>query len=295
MDIIKSFIEYLSKEKKYSQHTVKAYNDDLDEINHFLLSKFEISNIEEANFQVIRAWIAHLSKENKSNKSINRKLSSLRSFFKFCIKTGYIKASPMQELKSLKTPKNLNVPFSISEIKNVLKALPVYDFKSSRQKLIIELLYATGMRRAELINLKENDVDYTNSQIKILGKRNKERIVPLIFTTKKTFDDYLKYKKDLGLNNQHLIVTEKNQKAYPSLIYNVVENVFKIFTTKSKTSPHVIRHSFATHLLNKGSDLNSVKELLGHESLSSTEIYTHNSIEQLKKSYSKNHPRNQDL
>lgn len=295
MDIIKSFIEYLSNEKKYSQHTVKAYNDDLDEFYQFLLLNFEILNIENANFQIIRAWIAHLSKENKSNKSINRKLSSLRSFFKFCIKIRYIKASPMQELKSLKTPINLNVPFSISEIKSVLNALPVYDFKSSRQKLIIELLYATGMRRAELINLKENDVNYTNSQIKILGKRNKERIVPLIFTTKETFDDYLKYKEDLGLNNQYLIVTEKNQKAYPSLIYNVVDNVFKIFTTKSKTSPHILRHSFATHLLNQGSDLNSVKELLGHESLSSTEIYTHNSIEQLKKSYSKNHPRNQEL
>jgi integrase/recombinase XerC len=294
MDMLLSFIEYLSNEKKYSSHTITAYEDDLGSFQHFLLTNFQIQKIEQSGVQEIRSWIAQLSKENKSNKSINRKLSSLRSFFRFCLKTGVIKVSPIQQLKSLKTPKNLNVPFSVSEIKKVLDSLPDHDFKTSRQKLVIELLYATGMRRAELINLKVHDVDTEKSQVKISGKRNKERIVPLIHGIIESLNIYLSYKREQGLDNPYLIVTEKNNQAYPSLIYNIVDSVFRYFTTKSKTSPHILRHSFATHLLNKGSDLNAVKELLGHESLSSTEIYTHNSIEQLKKSYLKNHPRNGD-
>ncbi len=291
MNMLNSFFQYLLNEKKYSQHTFVAYKSDLLAFYHFLNSDSESKPIEFANFQEIRAWIAQLSHNKQSNQSINRKLSSLRSYFKFCLKTGEIKTSPLQQLRSLKTPKHLNTPFSLKEVKEVLNALPVYDFKSSRQKIVILLLYATGMRRAELINLKETDIDVNHKQIKILGKRNKERIVPLLGGIIEDLNMYLNYKKELGLDNSYLLVTEKNKQVYPGLIYKIVDDVFGYFTTKTKTSPHILRHTFATHLLNQGSDLNAVKELLGHKSLSSTEIYTHNSIEQIKKSYHKNHPR----
>jgi integrase/recombinase XerC len=292
MDSLNSFIEYLSNEKKCSAHTIRAYQDDLLAFKKFLLINFEKQNIEKSNFQEIRSWIAELSNKKIANKSINRKLSSLRGFFKFCLRINAIKASPIQEMKSLKTPKNLNTPFSVDDVKKVIDALEVNDFESSRQKLIIELLYATGIRRAELITLKEKDIDLKNFQLKVQGKRNKERIIPLHRRIIESIKIYNTYKRELGLNNEYLLVTEKNNQAYPGLIYSIVNDMFSYYTTKSKTSPHILRHSFATHLLNNGSDMNAVKELLGHESLSSTEIYTHNSIEQLKKSYGENHPRN---
>ncbi len=292
MTLLESFYEYLSKEKKYSEHTLIAYKDDLSSFSHYLMTNFDRKNIEYSNFQELRSWIAELSGNKISNKSINRKLTSLRTFFRFCLKIKAIKASPMQELKSLRTPKNLNTPFSVDEMKKVLDALVVKDFETARQKLIIELLYATGMRRAELIELKENDLDCENLLVKVKGKRNKERIIPIHNRIIESLKIYLAYKTELGSHNDYLLVTRKDTKVYPGLIYKSVKDIFSHLTTKSKTSPHVLRHSFATHLLNNGSDLNAVKELLGHESLSSTEIYTHNSIEQLKKSYGKNHPRN---
>lgn len=294
MTAFSSFIDYLTKEKKYSSHTIRAYKDDLTAFEEFIHLHYGELDVRDLDYQQVRSWIAELTKYNLSERSINRKLSSLRSFYKFCLKTHQIETSPISELKSLKTPKYLSTPFSVDEVKDIINGISVTDFKSARQHLIIELLYATGMRRAELINLKTNDIDWSQKQIKINGKRNKQRLVPLYDELFNSINRYIEFKNKLQLNNELLFVTKKNKALYPSLVYNIVNDIFGQFTSKSKTSPHILRHSFATHLLNKGSDLNAVKELLGHKSLSSTEVYTHNSIEELKLSYHKNHPRTRD-
>lgn len=289
-DII-NFLSYLENEKQYSKHTISAYQNDLKEFNHFLNANFNQLTLIDVDYFQVRAWIAELSQQNLKHKSINRKLSSLKTFYKFLLKTGQVKASPMQKLKSLKTPQSLSTPFSIQEVENVINSLESKDFLTSRQSLIIELLYATGMRRAELISLQTRDVNLTKQQLKVTGKRNKQRIVPLYDKICKRIKVYLQFKQKEGFRHSSLLVTAQDKPLYPSLVYNVVNDVFKKFSSKSKTSPHILRHTFATHLLNQGSDLNAIKELLGHESLSSTEVYTHNSIEQLKQSYYKNHPR----
>lgn len=294
MTAFSSFIDYLTKEKKYSSHTIRAYKDDLTAFEEFIHLHYGELDVRDLDYQQVRSWIAELTKYNLSERSINRKLSSLRSFYKFCLKTHQIETSPISELKSLKTPKYLSTPFSVDEVKDIINGISVTDFKSARQHLIIELLYATGMRRAELINLKTNDIDWSQKQIKINGKRNKQRLVPLYDELFNSINRYIEFKNKLQLNSELLFVTKKNKALYPSLVYNIVNDIFGQFTSKSKTSPHILRHSFATHLLNKGSDLNAVKELLGHKSLSSTEVYTHNSIEELKLSYHKNHPRTRD-
>lgn len=291
MSSLAMFLSYLENEKQYSKHTLMAYHNDLKDFNDFLCNNFDRLSLKDVDYFQVRAWVAALSQQNLKHKSINRKLSSLNSFYRFLLKTNQIKASPMQKLKSLKTPKTLSTPFSIQEVENVINSFESIDFKTSRQALIIELLYATGMRRAELISLEVNDVDLIKQQIKITGKRNKQRIVPLYDKICERLKSYLKIKKKEGFTNKSLFVTEQDKPLYPSLIYNVVNDAFGKFSSKSKTSPHILRHTFATHLLNQGSDLNAIKELLGHESLSSTEVYTHNSIEQLKQSYQQNHPR----
>lgn len=292
MSTITTFLSYLENEKQYSKHTITAYQNDLKDFNQFLKDNFDKLPLVDVDYFQVRAWIAELSQQNLKHKSINRKLSSLKTFYKFLLKTDQVKASPMQKLKSLKTPKSLSTPFSIQEVKNVINSIEPIDFKTSRQALIIELLYATGMRRAELISLQTHDVDLVKQQLKITGKRNKQRIVPLYSKICGHLKTYLNFKKQEGFTHSNLLVTEQDLPLYPSFVYHVVHDAFSVFSTKSKTSPHILRHSFATHLLNQGSDLNAIKELLGHESLSSTEVYTHNSIEQLKQSYHKNHPRN---
>ena len=286
-----TFVSYLQNEKQYSNHTITAYQKDLEDFKEFLGEEFNSMSLSEVDYFQVRAWIAELSNQKLAHKSINRKLSSLRTFYNFLLKISQIGVSPMQKLKSLKTPKSLSTPFSIKEIENVFNSMEALDFTSARDKLIIELLYATGMRRAELISLQTSDVDLVKQQLKITGKRNKQRILPLYTKVCQHIINYLKFKKESGFTHNYLFVTEKDQTLYPSLVYNIVKNTFNQHSTKSKTSPHVLRHTFATHLLNKGASLNAIKELLGHESLSSTEIYTHNSIEQLKQSYHQNHPR----
>jgi len=286
--------DYLLVERKNSPHTALAYTNDILEFKIFLNEEADERILLDVEFYQIRSWIAQLSKKGLTHKSINRKISSLKSFYKFLLKTNQIETSPLQQFKSLKTPKTVTTPFSEEEIKTAIESLEVVDFKSSRQKLIIELLYATGMRRAELISLKESNIDLTQKTIKVLGKRNKERMIPIYKGICDQISTYLDYKKEKGLQNDILLVTEKDKPLYPGIVYNAVHDTLKLFSNKSKVSPHVLRHSFATHLLNKGSNLNAIKELLGHSSLSSTEIYTKNSIEQLKKSYSNFHPREND-
>ncbi len=289
---IKAFISYISLEKKQSLLTVKAYNNDLKNFAVFCLEKFELKNIEQVSYAEIRSWIVYLVECNNSNSSINRKLSSLQSYYKFLLKTKTININPLIKHRPLKKEKKVQVPFSEKEIAQVIENLSgLDDFLSIRNKLIIEMFYGTGMRRSELINLKLKDVDLNNRIIKVLGKRNKERYIPLLNFVVKSINVYLNKKNEIKSDSEYLFITSKGEKIYDSLVYRVIKNYFSGVSLKVKKSPHIIRHSFATHLLNEGADLNAIKELLGHASLASTQIYTNSSLNKLKKVYNQAHPR----
>ena len=291
--LLKPFKDFLLLEKKYSQHTVLAYSKDVESFLKFLKIRFNQNDLKEVNYSQIRHWITVLVDQEISNRSINRKISSLKTFYKFLVKIDELNCSPLSKHKALKTEKKVQIPFSVDEIRSVLDANIGSDFEAIRNKLIIELLYSTGIRRAELINLKLIDVDFGKNQIKVLGKLNKERYIPLLENIKNTILLYLKKRECLELiqDEFYLILTRKGKKIYNSLVYRIVKNYFSKVSAKVKKSPHILRHSFATHLLSNGADLNSVKELLGHSSLASTQVYTHNNISELKKVYSNSHPR----
>ena len=290
-----SFLDYLQLEKKYSQKTIIAYKNDLKSFQNFNHNKFDQKNIKRVNYSQIRSWIVSLVADKISNTSINRKISSLNSYYKFLLKTGDIKINPLNEHKALKTKSTIQLPFSETEISNVLNPLNFdKSFEGHRDYLILELLYTTGIRRQELIDLKIQNIDYSNKRIKVLGKRNKERYIPLISSTIESIDKYLKYRDELKniKSNDKLFLTSKGKSIYDNLVYRITKKYFTGFSTKSKKSPHILRHSFATHLLNNGADLNSVKDLLGHTSLAATQVYTNRSIEEIKKVFKKTHPRN---
>ena len=292
---LQSHLEYLEKEKKYSPLTVNAYQKDILSFQLFLNKNHDACILEEVNYALIRSWIVELSDSKIAASSINRKMASLKSFYKFLLKTKQIDSNPFVKHKSLKTPKQVQIPFSEKEI-NTLFELHFLeaDFESIRNRLVVELLYATGMRRAELINLDIHAIDFYSNTIKVLGKRNKERIIPLIASTSEVIKLYLTKRKELIIINapEKLILSKKGNKISETFVYRLINDYFSGISEKVKRSPHVLRHSFATHLLNNGADLNSVKELLGHASLSSTQIYTHSSLSELKKVYSNAHPRN---
>jgi integrase/recombinase XerC len=290
--MITSFLEYLVLERKYSKHTVTAYRKDITSFFEFCVVEYEAENLKDINYSQIRSWIVKLVDEGISNNSINRKVSSLKSFYKFLQKTEQIKSNPLAKHKSLKVAKKVQVPFTSKEINDVINNLEFEgDFKSLRNKLIVELFYSTGMRRAELVNLKRTSINFQSKTVKVLGKRNKERLIPLIPSVLKTVEEYLIFKNEIVVDNDYLFITEKGKKIYETLVYRVINNYFSNVSTKVKKSPHILRHSFATHLLNQGADLNSVKELLGHSSLASTQVYTHNSLEKIKQVYNQAHPR----
>lgn len=292
---IASFITYLELEKNYSQHTLTAYKKDLTSFSDFALSEYEVDDLSTINYSIIRSWIVTLVESGITNKSINRKISSLRTYYKYLLKIGSIEVSPLAKHKSLKVSKKLQVPFSEKEITTVLEQLQeVNDFESARNKLIIELFYATGMRRAELVQLKLTDISIPNKTIKVLGKRNKERIIPLLPTIIGTLQEYILYRDQLPVlvDASYLLLTNKGTKIYDTLVYRIITSYFNSASEKIKKSPHILRHTFATHLLNEGADLKAVKELLGHASLASTQVYTHNSIAKLKEVYKNSHPRN---
>ena len=290
-----SFLDYLSLEKNYSKHTLIAYHKDLLGFREFALSEFDFSEVNSVSYAIIRSWIVKLVGDGVSNRTINRKISSLRTYYKFLLKIGDIEVSPLVKHKVLKTAKKLQVPFSEKEIEDVLEILKGEDsFIGLRNKLIVELFYSTGMRRGELVNLKLNDISDSQKTIKVLGKRNKERIIPLLPSALNTIASYIDYRKSLSsIKDVHyLLLTEKGAKVYETLVYRVINNYFSKASEKVKKSPHILRHSFATHLLNEGADIKSVKELLGHSSLASTQIYANNSISKLKQVYKNAHPRN---
>jgi integrase/recombinase XerC len=291
---LKSFLNYLLIEKKYSKHTIIAYKKDLTDFFEFYKTTYGTDSVVEVNYSQIRSWIVSLVNTSISNRTINRKTSSLKSFFKFLQKTKQISVNPLAKHQALKTSKQVQVPFSEKEIKDVLSLKDtVEDFEAIRNKLIVELFYSTGIRRSELIHIKITAIDFANETVKVLGKRNKERYIPLINTVQVSLKRYLKYRKEIKSESPYLFITKKGKIIYDTLVYRIINNYFSTVSSKVKKSPHVIRHSFATHLLNEGADLNAVKELLGHSSLASTQVYTHSSLGKLKKVYNQAHPRSQ--
>ena len=292
MTYIDAFLEYLSLEKKYSQHTITAYRNDLMSFKDFCSVEYDQEDMRGVHYSQIRSWMVSLVNEELSNRSVNRKISSLKSFYKFLRKTKQIANNPLANHKALKTVKEVQVPFSIKEINSAISEIEEDDgFEGIRDKLIVELFYSTGMRRAELINLKLSSIHFSERMVKVLGKRNKERYIPILPSVLKTLQKYLEYRKRLIDSEGYLFLTKKGNKIYETLVYRVINNYFSKVSSKVKKSPHILRHSFATHLLNEGADLNSVKELLGHSSLASTQVYTHNNLEQIKKVYNQAHPR----
>lgn len=288
------FADYLKIEKNYSSHTVLAYSKDLEEFQQFLISEYEQEDLLIINYPQIRSWIVQLSESGLSNRSINRKLSSLKAYYKFQLKNGSIENSPMAKHKALKTSRKVQVPFSEAEVVEVLNMINQDDFEGIRDRFIIELFYSTGMRRTELINLKLRDLDLESGTIKVLGKRNKERYIPLLSSVINSAKAYKEARREVEQeqSNGFLLLTEKGFKLYESLVYRIINSYFSKVSGKLKKSPHILRHSFATHLLNQGANLNAVKELLGHSSLAATQIYTHNSIAELSKIHKAAHPRN---
>ena len=290
-----AFKDYLQLEKKYSPHTVNAYLTDINSFESFNKNQFNDENIDQANYSQIRSWIVSLVDNNRSNVSVNRKMASLKAFYKFLLKTKQIEVSPLLKHKALKTPKTLQIPFSEKEVVDVLSQIqnPI-GFEEIRDKLIIDLFYTTGIRRTELIHLKIANVNTSNNTIKVLGKRNKERILPLLPIVSEQLILYANERTRLEIikDNDFFFLTKKGLKLNDSFVYRLINTYFSTVSEKVKKSPHILRHTFATHLLNNGADLNSVKELLGHSSLASTQIYTHSSLSELKKVYEEAHPRN---
>ena len=290
----KKFFKYLEFQKKYSPLTVNSYACDIDQFllfcieNKFLLSEDEIIS----DFKIIRKWIALLSSDNISSRSINRKLSSLNTYYNFLIREGLIQNNPVAKIVRPKSQKK--IPEFISDNKmNLLLDSDLFsdDFEGIRDRVIIELLYCTGMRRAELISLELKDIDSDNSTLKVTGKRNKQRIIPYPKSLNLVLNTYLLKRKEINTESDHLILTKSGKQVYPKLVYRVVNKYISYFSSVKKKSPHILRHTFATHLLNNGADINAVKELLGHANLSATQIYTHNTFEKLNKIYKQAHPR----
>ncbi len=294
---INAFIAYLSLEKNYSPHTVSAYKKDIQEFKDFTSKEYDFNTVDQVDYSIIRSWIVVLVDGGIANRTVNRKIASLKAYYKFLQKAELIAKNPLAKHKALKTKKKLEVPFSEMEMDKILKQIPFEnDFEGARDKLIIELLYATGIRRTELINIKLKDFNGDRTSLKVLGKRNKERILPLVSSLTPLLSSYLSHRSMLKVidDNDTLLLTKSGQKIYETLVYRVINKYLSMVSPKVKKSPHILRHTFATHLLNNGADLNAVKELLGHSSLASTQVYTHNSIAELKKVYAKAHPRNKD-
>ena len=292
--LVEKFIEYLKIEKNYSVNTLSAYKKDLMEFQIFINENYDKCVIENVDYKIIRSWIVLLVNKNLSNRSINRKVSSLKSFYKFLVKTDTINSSPLIAHSPLKQSKKIQVPFSKDEIGALLDSdFFKSDYKGVLQKTIISFFYFTGVRRIELINLKTSDINMDSYTIRIMGKRNKERIIPMLPKLKESINEYLKIKSQ-EFNNEisdYLFISKSGIQLSEKYVYRTVNEYFKLVSPKVKKAPHVLRHSFATHLINEGADINSVKELLGHSSLSATQVYSHTSMERIKEVFKNSHPR----
>lgn len=291
MDISRnSFLEYLQYEKRFSQHTLLAYAGDLSQFTQYLQETYEIKTVQEITHTVIRSWIVSMMEEKISPRSVNRKITTLKTFYKFLLRQQVVTENPMLKIQSPKTSRRLPVFVEKDNMTELLDRIQFgNDFEGTRNKLIIELFYATGIRLSELINLKRSNVHTGSSQLKVMGKRNKERIVPFNEALKGLIEEYLTYSE--VESGEYLFVTKTGKKLYEKLVYRIVNKYLSQVTSINKKSPHVLRHTFATHMLNNGADLNSIKELLGHANLSATQIYTHNTVEKLKNVHRQAHPK----
>lgn len=293
---LQKFQDYLLKEKNYSVLTALAYGKDLDFFEKFLKDNFEDTSLEEVSYTLIRSWIVFMVDSEMSTVSVNRKIASLKAFYKFLLKTKQIEINPLTKHKALKTPKKIQIPFSEEELNNVLQQIHYKEgFEGMRDKLIIDLFYTTGIRRSELIGLQMSNVDLVNKTIKVIGKRNKERIIPLLSVIIDQVKMYSIERKALGViaDTDFLFLLSNGNKLNETFVYRLINDYFSNVSEKVKKSPHMLRHTFATHMLNHGADLNSIKELLGHSSLASTQVYTHSSLAELKNVYRNAHPRSQ--
>jgi len=292
---IQSFIDYLKFEKRYSAHTIRSYHDDLVQFFDFLKLQFETSRLQEISTTFIRSWLASLKDDDITARTINRKISTLKSFFKFQLKQGKIENTPMGNIISPKISKRLPVFIKEKDLADLSKTLNANteDWDGLNTKMLITVFYSTGMRLSELINMKEKQVDFSRKQLKILGKGNKERVIPAGVELLEVIKEYINEKrKEFEKTDDVLLVSPRGKKLNPKYAYNLVRNILTTeIKTLDKKSPHVLRHTFATHLMNNGANLDAVKELLGHASLSSTQVYTHNTIEKLKNVYKKAHPK----
>ena len=287
-----AFIKYLKFEKRLSDHTILSYDNDLKQFESFFKTYSTNKEIKTTDKRAIRSWIVELSLKNLSPKSINRKIATLRSFFKFLIKREVIEINPTTNITSLKTDQKIPNFLKEKDINFLFDNLILEkNFNGERDMLILELLYGTGIRISELINLKTRNINIPKKEMKIMGKRKKERIIPLHQQIISQIKKYLDKKNEIKSTHEFLLCTNKGKKLYPMLIYRIVKKHLSSLINSKKYNPHLLRHTFATHILNKGGDLNSIKDLLGHESLAATQIYTHNSIEKLKETFKASHPR----
>jgi integrase/recombinase XerC len=294
------YIDYLRFEKRYSAHTILAYHTDLDDFTKFLSLQYSVTDLLQADHNLIRSWLVSLSDSKISPRSINRKLSTLKSFYRYCQKQGLIKNNPMLKVVAPRTSKQLPVFLTQNNLDDLLGNVKFpNDYNGCRDKMIITLFYATGIRRMELIQILTSDLDLDKGTLKVLGKRNKERIVPLGENVISQLKDYLVARSEYLTENNFtfrninhaLFVSSSGLPVYPRLVHAIVHQYLSLIASNSKLSPHVLRHTFATHMLDDGADLNAIKEILGHSSLAATQVYTHNTIEKLKSIYKQAHPR----
>ena len=289
------FLDYITFEKRYSPNTVNSYRTDLDQFASFLKDQFDMDDISLADYQMVRSWIVYLMDNKVTTRSVNRKVTTLKTYFRFLLKEGMITENPMSRVIAPKISKRLPVFVETNSMNRLFDEVDWGDgYEAARDRLVMELFYATGMRLSELIGLKESDIDLPRKTLKVTGKRNKQRIIPFTGHLAALIPDYLSEKSKAFEGkpaDQYLFLTARGEKLYPRMVNRLVHRYLDQVTTVSKRSPHVIRHTFATHMLNNGADLNVIKEILGHASLSATQVYTHNTIEKLKSIYKQAHPR----
>lgn len=293
MQLIDSFLQYLEYEKRRSAHTIASYAHDLAQFQSYVEEVYETTDLSQVDHNALRSWVVHLAEQELKATSINRKIATLKSFYKFLLRKGIIKVNLALRIKPMKTPKRTPTFVEEGAMQMLLDEIEFPNtFAGMRDRVVLELLYQTGMRESELIHLKEQDIDFQQGIIKVIGKGNKERIIPIQKSLVHLLKSYLFFKKKKFENSlPYVILSNKGEQAYPLLLYRIVQRYLTMVNHKEKKSPHVLRHTFATHLLNRGADLNAIKDILGHSSLSATQIYTHNSLERLKDIFEQAHPK----